>query len=100
MWTCWSGHGLVGVGLALLEEVHHIGGGLGDPPPSCLKIVFSGLPLDQDVALSPPPVPCLPGCCHASHHDDNELPSEPVSQPQLNVVLYKSCFGNGVSSQQ
>ena len=26
--------------------------------------------------------------------------SEPVSQPQLNVVLYKSCFGHSVSSQQ
>jgi hypothetical protein len=26
--------------------------------------------------------------------------SEPVSQPQLNVVPYKSCLGHGVSSQQ
>jgi hypothetical protein len=26
--------------------------------------------------------------------------SEPVSQPPLNVVLYKSCLGHGVSSQQ
>jgi hypothetical protein len=26
--------------------------------------------------------------------------SEPVSQPQLNVFLYKSCFGYGIPSQQ
>jgi hypothetical protein len=26
--------------------------------------------------------------------------SEAVSQPQLNVVLHKSCFGHGASSQQ
>ncbi|XP_076778305.1 uncharacterized protein LOC143437372 isoform X2 [Arvicanthis niloticus] len=29
---------------------------------------------NQDVELSPPsPAPCRPGCCHASHHDDNGL---------------------------
>jgi hypothetical protein len=35
--------------------------------------VFSSLPVDQDIELSALPVPCLPGCCHASHHDDNGL---------------------------
>jgi len=35
---------------------------------------FLLLPVDQDVKLSVPfPEPCLPECCHASHHDDNEL---------------------------
>jgi hypothetical protein len=30
------------------------------------------LPVDQDVELlAPSPEPCLPGCCHASCHDDN-----------------------------
>jgi hypothetical protein len=32
------------------------------------------LPADQDVELSVPSLaPCLPACCHASHHDDNGL---------------------------
>ena len=31
------------------------------------------LPLDQDIGLLAPPAPCLPGCCHASRHDDNGL---------------------------
>jgi hypothetical protein len=32
------------------------------------------LPADQDVEISAPsPAPCLPPCCHASHHDDNGL---------------------------
>jgi hypothetical protein len=30
--------------------------------------------MDQDVELlAPSPAPCLPACCHASHHDDNGL---------------------------
>ena len=31
------------------------------------------LPSDQDVELSAPPVPCLPGCYHACHVDNNGL---------------------------
>ena len=30
----WSKYGLVGVGMALLGEACHCGGGLEDPPPS------------------------------------------------------------------
>jgi hypothetical protein len=30
--------------------------------------------LDQNVELSAPPAPCLPECCHASHHDDRLRP--------------------------
>jgi len=66
--------GLVGVGVALLEEVCHCGDGLLRPSPSCLRTVHSWLPLDEDIELSAPsPAPCLPGCCHASCYDDNEL---------------------------
>ena len=28
------------------------------------KPVFSYLPLEQEIELSAPPAPCLPGCCH------------------------------------
>jgi len=35
--------------------------------------VFSYLPLDQDIELSAPPLPGLPGPCHAFCHDDNGL---------------------------
>ena len=65
--------GLVGVGVALLEEVCHCGGGLWDLSLSCLETVCSWLPLGEDVELSAPSAPCLPGCCHAFHHDDNGL---------------------------
>jgi hypothetical protein len=37
------------------------------------KPVFSWLSSEQDVELSAPPAPFLPGCCHASCHDDNGL---------------------------
>jgi len=32
---------------------------------------LSGLPSDLDIEHSP--APCIPGHCHASHHDDNGL---------------------------
>jgi hypothetical protein len=38
-----------------------------------LLLVSSWTPSDQDVELSAPPAPCLPGCCRASHHDVNGL---------------------------
>jgi hypothetical protein len=31
------------------------------------------LPLDQDAEFSASSALCLPACCLASHHDDNEL---------------------------
>jgi len=68
-----SGCGLVGVGVALLEEVCHCGCRICESPPSSLRTVCSWLPLDKDVDLSTPPAPDLPAQCHASFHDDNEL---------------------------
>jgi len=59
------------------------------------------LPSDPDVELSvTSPASRPPGHHHASHRDDNGLNPEPVSQPQLNAFLYKSCLGHGVSLQQ
>jgi hypothetical protein len=38
------------------------------------ETVFSLLPVDQETELSAPSLePCLPGCCRASYHGDNEL---------------------------
>jgi hypothetical protein len=53
------------------------------------KPVFSSLPLDEDVELSAPSAPCLPGCCHAPTLMIMDGTSESVSQPQLNVVLMR-----------
>jgi hypothetical protein len=81
--------GLVGGGMALLEEICHFRGGLSDPSPNCLRRVCSWHPLDDDVELPPLPVPCLPGCYLIPCLDDNGA-SELVSKLQLNIVLYKS----------
>ena len=66
---------------------------LRELPLSYLRMWVFCLCSEQDVELSAPPVPCLPGCCYASHRDDNGLNSEAVSQPQLNV-LFKSWLGH------
>ena len=62
------------------------------------------LPANSDIELSvASPVPSpggLPAGHQASCHDENGLNLRTVSQPQCNVVLYKSCHGHGVSSQQ
>ena len=51
------------------------------------------LPVDPDLELSTTSLgPCLPACHYAS--------SETGSKLQLNVFLYKSCYGHGVSSHQ
>jgi hypothetical protein len=66
---------LVGVGVALLEEMCHCGGwALSSPMLKLCPMWTLLLLLDPDVELSAPsPAPCLPGCYHASRHDDNEL---------------------------
>ena len=94
-----QGGALLG-GVALLEEVCHCGCKLWDPPPSCLKIAFSWVPLDQDVECSvPSPAPCLPGCCHAPAMMIIDWSSEPVSQPQLHIVLISVALDLCLGSQ-
>ena len=52
------------------------------------------LPADLNVELITIfPALCLPGCCHASCHNDNRLNSETVSQHQLNAFFYENCCG-------
>ena len=67
-------YGLVGVDVALLEEMCHYGGRFEVFCAQTLPIVESSpplLPAVQDVELLSPPAPCLPGCCHPSYCDDN-----------------------------
>jgi hypothetical protein len=45
--------------------------------------------LDEDVELSALPAPCLNIYCHAPTLMIMDLTSEPVSQPQLNVVFIR-----------
>jgi hypothetical protein len=44
-------------------------------------------PSDEDVELSAPPAPCLPGCCHALMIMDRT--SQSVSNSQLNIFLIR-----------
>ena len=61
-------------GVALLEEVCWCVGGLPVLKLHPEEPVFFWLRLDQDVEYSVPSrSPCLPGCYHASLHDDNGL---------------------------
>ena len=45
--------------------------------------------MDEDVELSAPPAPCLPGCCHASCLEDNGMHLRTCKPDQLNVVLIR-----------
>ena len=46
-------------------------------------------PSDEDIELSAPPASCLLECCYAPALMTMDETSEPVSQPQLNVVLIR-----------
>jgi len=74
--------------------------GLGDPPPSCLRMpsLFLASFRWKCRTLSSS-APFLPACCHAPTLMIMDWTSEPVNQPQLNVI-YKTCLGHGVCSQQ
>jgi hypothetical protein len=51
--------GLVGVGVSLWAWALN-------PHSSCLEVsILLAAFRDEDVELSAPPAPCLPGCCHA-----------------------------------
>jgi hypothetical protein len=52
MWPCWSRCVTVGVGFKTLIL-------------AAWKSVFCQQSSDEDVELSAPPAPGLPGCCHA-----------------------------------
>lgn len=90
MWPHWSGYGLVGEGVALLEKVWPcwsrcgLAGESVSPQRWALRshmlkarlsvAVLSLLPEAQNVEFSAPsPSPCLPECYHVSYHDNNEL---------------------------
>jgi len=78
VWRCGLVGGSVSVGMGFKTLVL-----------AAWKPVFC-LPSVGDVELSaPPPTPCLPGCCHVPTLMIMDWASEPVSQPQLNVVLYR-----------
>ena len=65
--------GLVGIGVALSEEVCHWGWVLRFQKLKASPMADS-LPADQDVELSATfPAPCLPACHHVSYHDVNGL---------------------------
>lgn len=75
----------------------HVGGSVSRGLGGCFEN-FSELLLKQEVQISAPSGPCLTTILPAIIIMD--WTSEPVSQPQVNVVLCKSCHGYGVSSQQ
>ena len=67
--------GFVGVGMTLLEEVCHYGGGLsGFLCSGYCPVSQSTFACLQDVGLkATTPAPCVFARHHASHHDDNGL---------------------------
>ena len=72
--------GLVGLGVALLEEMCHWE--VLTSQMLKLGLVSFSLPDDPDVDLSAPsPAPCMSECCHAS------CTSKLVDHPQLNIFL-------------
>jgi hypothetical protein len=93
--------------MALLAEVCHWRWGWGWAlRSSMLKLCsvwhsLSLLPVDQYVEVSASSLaPCLPGCCHASCHDDNGLNLWNCKPAPVDFFLYKNCCGHVVSSQQ
>jgi hypothetical protein len=71
--------------VTLLEEVCQCGAGfeVSDAKVGLVSLSFL-LPVDQNVKLSAPSrAPCLPACCHASHHEDNRLNPENCKPVQI-----------------
>lgn len=84
-------------GVCLFEYVCHCMRVFGDSPPICLEGVFR-LPLEHDVQHSAPQLRCLARSCLTSHHNDLDGNSQPLSQPQENIVhdkavIYYLCHG-------
>ena len=76
-------------GVDLLKSVCHCGFCLKTLILAAWKSVFHWQPSDEDVELSAPPVPCLSGCFHSPALMIMDWTSEPINQPQLNVVLVR-----------
>ena len=53
------------------------------------KPIFSQQPSDEDIELSASRALCLPRCCYAPTLMIMDRTSDPISQPQLNVVLIR-----------
>ena len=94
--------GLVGIGVTLLEKVCQCRAGLwgliyAQAMPSVVHSL-SLMPSDLDVELSAYPgmSTCMQPCFPTMMAMD--WTSETVSQPQLSVFLYKSCYGHSVFS--
>jgi hypothetical protein len=97
VWVCLAQKVALLGGVAFLSRcslvggrVCHCRGGQWDPLPnhmeaSLLLVAFRW----RCRTLSAPRVPCLSGCCHAPTLMITDWTSEPVSQPQLNVVLIR-----------
>lgn len=82
-------YGLVGIGVAVLEEMCQWGWTLS------FKMFKTGpvshsflLSTDPDVEFSATsPGPCLPVCCHDSYHDNIGLNLRAISKYQLRAVV-------------
>lgn len=101
--------GLFGVGVALVEEVHHCEDGLWGtmlklhpveetflwlPAEGNLLAVFGSRCRTLDSSISK-----FTACCHTSHHDDNGLNLWNCNQSQLNVLYKRSLHSNGNPNQ-
>jgi len=89
---------LIGVGVALLEEGCHCGGGLrdliyGKALLSVAQSPSAACGSRHRKLLAPSPAPCLSAHCHASCHDDNGL-----NLYNCKPVSIKCCYVHDVSS--
>jgi hypothetical protein len=81
-------------GVALLEEVCYCVMGFETLLLASWKPVFSWLPSEQDVELSAPPAPCLPGSCHAFCLHDNGLNLWTCKPAPIKCLLIRVALGN------
>ena len=118
VWPCWRGCDFVGGGMALLEEVCHIQVGFEVFCAQAMSLYKRSRHLHViKPEVSGPYGTQFPAAyrsrgrtfssfsrtmsaCMSAAMMIMDQTSETVSQLQLNVFLYKSCCGHGVSSQQ
>jgi hypothetical protein len=98
VWICLAQGMTLLEGVALLEEVCYCGSGLLDPPPRCLEaslLLFAFRIRCRPLSSSSAIPAWMPACFSPWWWW-----TEPLNQPQLKVVLYKSCLAHGVSLEQ